>query len=217
MFHKSLSSNIDLCLNTILYFVGLQIPGNYKKIVNYGVSIKKISSYQNYDFIQIEKPNLSNLDVRFDKLDTIKGTSSFVVGYISKIIDLNITNNIFNSRIDRSNIKKIYLSIFNTFYKISGEEIFDFAIFNNQNIMFNCDYSKITSCFGLGSYAAIWDHQLFERDLALNNGYLYSYLSDKDNTSLIRNLENVLIAQFNKKEIFKNHLYINSLSIKHET
>ena len=54
-------------------------------------------------------------------------------------------------------------------------------------------------------------------NLYQNNGYLFSYLSDKDNTLLTRNLENVLIAQFNKKEIFKNHLYINSLSIKHET
>ena len=217
MINQSLSLNIDLCLNTILYLVGLQTHGNYKKIINYGVSIKKISSNKNYDFIQIEKPNLSNLHLKFDKLDPIKGSSSFVVGYISKIIDLNITNNIFNSRIYRSDIKQIYLSIFNTFYKISGEEIFDFAIFNNQNIMFNSDYSNVTSHFGLGSYAAIWDHQLFERDCALNNGYLFSYLSDKDNTLLTRNLENVLIAQFNKKEIFKNHLYINSLSIKHET
>ena len=189
----------------------------YKKILNYGVSIKKISSYKNYDFIQIEKPNLSNLDLKFDKLDPIKGSSSFVVGYISKIIDLNITNNIFNSRIYRSDIKQIYLSIFNTFYKINGEEIFDFAIFNNQNIMFNSDYSNVTSHFGLGSYAAIWDHQLFERDFALNNGYLYSFLAENDNTLLTRNLENVLIAQFNKKEIFKNHLFINSLSIKHKT
>ena len=217
MFNQSLSSNIDLCLNTILYLVGLQTPGNYKKILNYGVSIKKISSNKNYDFIQIEKPNLSNLDLKFDKLDPIKGSSSFVVGYISKIIDLNITNNIFNSRIYRSDIKQIYLSIFNPFYKISSEEIFDFAIFNNQNIMFNSDYSNVTSHFGLGSYAAIWDHQLFERDFALNNGYLYSFLSENDNTLLTRNLENVLIAQFNKKEIFKNHLFINSLSIKHKT
>ena len=217
MVNQSLSSNIDLCLNTILYLVGLQTHGNYKKIINYGVSIKKISSNKNYDFIQIEKPNLSNLHLKFDKLDPIKGSSSFVVGYISKIIDLNITNNIFNTRIHKSDIKQIYLSIFNTFYKISGEEIFDFAIFNNQNIMFNSDYSNVTSHFGLGSYAAIWDHQLFERDFTLNNGYLFSYLSDKDNTLLTRNLENVLIAQFNKKEIFKNHLYINSLSIKHET
>ena len=43
MVNQSLSSNIDLCLNTILYLVGLQTPGNYKKILNYGVSIKKIS------------------------------------------------------------------------------------------------------------------------------------------------------------------------------
>ena len=217
MFNQSLSSNIDLCLNTILYLVGLQTPGNYKKIVNYSVNIKKVSSYKDYEFIQIEKPNLSNLNLKFEKLDSIKGSSSFVVGYISKIIDLNVINNIFNTRIYRSDIKQIYLSIFNTFYKIGGEEIFDFAIFNNQNIMYNSDYTNVTSHFGLGSYAAIWDCQLFERDLVLNNGYLYSYLSDKDNTLLIRNLENVLIAQFNKKEIFKNHLYINSLSIKHET
>ena len=217
MVNQSLSSNIDLCLNTILYLVGLQIPGNYKKIINYGVNIKKVTSNKDYKFIQIEKPNLSNLNLKFEKLDSIKGSSSFVVGYISKIIDLNVINNIFNTRIYRSDIKQIYLSIFNTFYKIGGEEIFDFAIFNNQNIMYNSDYSNITSQFGLGSYAAIWDHQLFERDFALNNGYLYSYLSDKDNTLLTRNLENVLIAQFNKKEIFKNHLFINSLSIKHKT
>ena len=217
MFNQALSSNIDLCLNTILYLVGLQTPGNYKKIINYDVNIKKISSNNNCQFIQIEKPNLSNLDLKFDKLESIKGSNSFVIGYISKIIDLNITNNIINSRIYKSDIKQIYLSIFSTFYKISGEEIFDFAIFNNQNIMYNSDYSNVTSHFGLGSYAAIWDHQLFERDFALNNGYLYSYLSDKDNTLMMRNLENVLIAQFNKREIFKNHLFINSLSINHKT
>ena len=217
MVNQSLSSNIDLCLNTILYLVGLQTPGNYKKILNYGVNIKKVTCNKDYKFIQIEKPNLSNLNLKFDKLDSIKGSSSFVVGYISKIIDLNITNNIFNSRIFRSDIKQIYLSIFSTFYKIGGEEIFDFAIFNNQNIMYNSDYSNVTSHFGLGSYAAIWDHQLFERDFALNNGYLYSYLADKDNTLMMRNLENVLIAQFNKREIFKNHLFINSLSINHKT
>ena len=51
MVNQSLSSNIDLCLNTILYLVGLQTHGNYKKIINYGVSIKKISSNKNYDFI----------------------------------------------------------------------------------------------------------------------------------------------------------------------
>ncbi len=217
MFNQALSSNIDLCLNTILYLVGLQTPGNYKKIINYDVNIKKISSNNNCQFIQIEKPNLSNLDLKFDKLESIKGSNSFVIGYISKIIDLNITNNIINSRIYKSDIKQIYLSIFSTFYKISGEEVFDFAIFNNQNIMYNSDYSNVTSHFGLGSYAAIWDHQLFERDFALNNGYLYSYLSDKDNTLMMRNLENVLIAQFNKREIFKNHLFINSLSINHKT
>ena len=217
MVNQSLSSNIDLCLNTILYLVGLQTPGNYKKIVNYSVNIKKVTSNKDYEFIQIQKPNLSNLNLKFDKLDSIKGSSSFVVGYISKIIDLNIINNIFNSRIYRSDIKQIYLSIFNTFYKISGEEILDFAIFNNQNVMFNSDYSNVTSHFGLGSYAAIWDHQLFERDFVLSNGYLYSYLSDEVNTLLIRNLENVLIAQFNKKEILKNHLFINSLSIEHKT
>ena len=217
MFNQALSSNIDLCLNTILYLVGLQTPGNYKKIINYAVNIKKISSNNNCQFIQIEKPNLSNLDLKFDKLESIKGSNSFVIGYISKIIDLNITNNIINSRIYKSDIKQIYLSIFSTFYKISGEEVFDFAIFNNQNIMYNSDYSNVTSHFGLGSYAAIWDHQLFERDFALNNGYLYSYLADKDNTLMMRNLENVLIAQFNKREIFKNHLFINSLSINHKT
>ena len=217
MFNQALSSNIDLCLNTILYLVGLQTPGNYKKIINYDVNIKKISSNNNCQFIQIEKPNLSNLDLKFDKLESIKGSNSFVIGYISKIIDLNITNNIINSRIYKSDIKQIYLSIFSTFYKISGEEVFDFAIFNNQNIMYNSDYSNVTSHFGLGSYAAIWDHQLFERDFALNNGYLYSYLADKDNTLMMRNLENVLIAQFNKREIFKNHLFINSLSINHKT
>ena len=67
MVNQSLSSNIDLCLNTILYLVGLQTHGNYKKIINYGVSIKKISSNKNYDFIQIEKQNLSNLNLKFDK------------------------------------------------------------------------------------------------------------------------------------------------------
>ena len=51
--------------------------------------------------------------------------------------------------------------------------------------MFNSDYSNVTSHFGLGSYAAIWDHQLFERDFALNNGYLYSFLAENDNTLLL--------------------------------
>ena len=210
MSDKIISSNSKICKNTILYFLGMQMPENYKYLINFQINLKKII-YSGRHFNQIVTPNLSELNYNFKKLDPISGVNTFVIGYIAKIIDINILNILPNSKLSPSYIKKIYTDILDKFYNTNGSEILDYIIFNNKNLTLNKNLYKFTLDFGVGSFAAILDYIEFEKYNNLSQVHLYNFLKEKDNTNLINKLEATLYVQFNNNEIKKNQLSINSL------
>jgi len=207
---KIISSNSKICKNTILYFLGMQIPENYKYLINFQINLKKLINSGQY-FNQIVTPNFSDLNYKFKKLDPILGVNTFVIGYIAKIIDINILNILPKTKLSPSNIKKIYFDTLDKIYNVNGSEILNYIIFNNKNLTLNKNIHKFTLNFGVGSFAAILDYIEFQKYNNLNQVHLYNFLKEKDNENLINKLNATLYVQFNNKEIDKNKLFINSL------
>ena len=70
MSDKIISSNSKICKNTILYFLGMQIPENYKYLINFQINLKKLINSGQY-FNQIVTPNFSDLNYNFKKTDIV--------------------------------------------------------------------------------------------------------------------------------------------------
>ena len=79
--------NLEICRNTILYLLAIQIPGN-ENIFNFKFKISKGVSPVNSYFNQIEEPNLTIRNYKLARLELIQGADKFVFGYFSKLIDI---------------------------------------------------------------------------------------------------------------------------------
>ena len=202
--------NLEICRNTILYLLANQIPGN-ENINDDKIKITKGVSPILSNFYQIEKPNLILKDTVLIKVDLIQGADKFVFGYISKLIDIYIMNNYPKFIAKKSQIPSMFKSVLNNFYSIKGSEILQYLIVDNHEFIENDNANKNIQKFGLGSYAALFDYQKFEDNLNCKPEFLFLYLTKKKDI-IINILEENLIHQINKKEIYKNDLYIITIS-----
>ena len=202
--------NLEICKNTILYLLAIQIPNNtnINKLKN-KIS-KGISPTSNF-FYQIEEPNLITSNQKFVHIDLIEGADKFVFGYVSKLIDIYIMNNYSKFIVKRIQILSMFKSVFHYFYKLSGSEMLHYLVVDNQEFIENDDANLNIQRFGLGSFAALYDYQKFEENKTYLPEFLSLYLI-KSKQLIINTLEKKLIAQINNKEIYKNDLYITTIS-----
>jgi hypothetical protein len=202
--------NLEICKNTILYLLAIQIPGN-SKILNYKSKITKGTSPASTNFYQIVSPNLIMNNQKFTKLNIIDAADTFVKGYIAKMTDIYIMNNYTKFIAKKSQVPSMYRSVLNNFYFLSGSELLYYITLDNEQFIGN-DYADTgIQRFGLGSFAALYDYENFEKNnLSLPN-FLNLYLT-KNKDLIIQILEDKLIDHINKKEIYKNDLYITTLA-----
>ena len=202
--------NLEKCKNTILYLLAIQIPGNeailsFEKKVSRGIS--PASTY----FNQIVEPNLITTNHKIIHIDLIQGADKFILGYISKLTDIYIMNNYSKFIAKKSQIPSMFRSIFQNFYKLHGSEILHYLVVDNQEFIENDNANKNIQKFGLGSFAALYDYKKFEEDKKYLPEFLFSYLTKQKNI-IINIIEDSLIDQINKKDIYKNDLYITTIS-----
>ena len=202
--------NLEICRNTILYLLASQIPGN-ENIINFKIKISKGVSPVNSCFNQIEEPNLIIRDQKLVRLELIQGADKFVFGYISKLTDIYIMNNYSKFIAKNSQIPSIFRTILNNFYSLSGSEMLHYLIIDNQEFIENDRVNQSIQKFSLGSYAALFDYQKFEDNSDHKPKFLFLYLTEQKNI-ILNILEDNLLDQINKKEIYKNDLYITTIS-----
>ena len=202
--------NLEICRNTILYLLASQIPGN-ENIINFKIKISKGVSPVTSCFNQIEEPNLIIRDQKLVRLELIQGADKFVFGYISKLTDIYIMNNYSKFIAKNSQIPSIFITILNNFYSLSGSEMLHYLIIDNQEFIENDRVNQSIQKFSLGSYAALFDYQKFEDNSDHKPKFLFLYLTEQKNI-ILNILEDNLLDQINKKEIYKNDLYITTIS-----
>jgi len=202
--------NLEICRNTILYLLASQIPGN-ENIINFKIKISKGVSPVSSCFNQIEEPNLIIRDQKLVRLELIQGADKFVFGYISKLTDIYIMNNYSKFIAKNSQIPSIFRTILNNFYSLSGSEMLHYLIIDNQEFIENDRVNQGIQKFSLGSYAALFDYQKFEDNSDHKPKFLFLYLTEQKNI-ILNILEDNLLDQINKKEIYKNDLYITTIS-----
>lgn len=202
--------NLEICRNTILYLLASQIPGN-ENIINFKIKISKGVSPVTSCFNQIEEPNLIIRDQKLVRLELIQGADKFVFGYISKLTDIYIMNNYSKFIAKNSQIPSIFRTILNNFYSLSGSEMLHYLIIDNQEFIENDRVNQSIQKFSLGSYAALFDYQKFEDNSDHKPKFLFLYLTEQKNI-ILNILEDNLLDQINKKEIYKNDLYITTIS-----
>jgi len=202
--------NLEICRNTILYLLASQIPGN-ENIINFKIKISKGVSPVSSCFNQIEEPNLIIRDQKLVRLELIQGADKFVFGYISKLTDIYIMNNYSKFIAKNSQIPSIFRTILNNFYSLSGSEMLHYLIIDNQEFIENDRVNQSIQKFSLGSYAALFDYQKFEDNSDHKPKFLFLYLTEQKNI-ILNILEDNLLDQINKKEIYKNDLYITTIS-----
>ena len=202
--------NLEICRNTILYLLASQIPGN-ENIINFKIKISKGVSPVTSCFNQIEEPNLIIRDQKLVRLELIQGADKFVFGYISKLTDIYIMNNYSKFIAKNSQIPSIFGTILNNFYSLSGSEMLHYLIIDNQEFIENDRVNQSIQKFSLGSYAALFDYQKFEDNSDHKPKFLFLYLTEQKNI-ILNILEDNLLDQINKKEIYKNDLYITTIS-----
>ena len=93
--------NLDLCKNTILYFLALQIPGNRQNVLNHHCKATNFISSAGTVVKNIEVPNLLIAEKGLSKIDLVDGVDPFVIGYLAKTIDIGIINN-FNKFVTKN-------------------------------------------------------------------------------------------------------------------
>ena len=202
--------NLEICRNTILYLLASQIPGN-ENIINFKIKISKGVSPVTSCFNQIEEPNLIIRDQKLVRLELIQGADKFVFGYISKLTDIYIMNNYSKFIAKNSQIPSIFGTILNNFYSLSGSEMLHYLIIDNQEFIENDRVNQGIQKFSLGSYAALFDYLKFEDNSDHKPKFLFLYLTEQKNI-ILNILEDNLLDQINKKEIYKNDLYITTIS-----
>ena len=202
--------NLEICKNTILYLLASQIPGN-ENVISSNIKISKGISPASSAFKQIEKPNLILEGKRLVPIDLIQGADKFVFGYISKLTDIYVMNNYTKFIAKNSQIPSMFKSILHNFYAIRGSEMLHYLILDNQEFIENDDANLNIQRFGLGSYAALFDYQRFEDNLRCKPNFLFMYLT-KQKDIIVDILKENLINQINKKEIYKNDLYITTIA-----
>lgn len=202
--------NLEICKNTILYILSIQIPGNFniaklKPRITIGISPASTNFYQ------IEKPNLIMNNQKFTHIELFDAADTFVLGYLAKLIDIYVMNNYSKFIAKKSQIPCMYRSILNNFYSLSGGEILHYIITDNEQFIENDNAGLNIQRFGIGSFAALHDYQKFENNKAVYPKFLNLYLT-KHKDIIIKILEERLIEQIDKKEIYKNDLYITTLA-----
>ena len=110
-----------------------------------------------------------------------------------------------------SQIPSIFRTILNNFYSLSGSEMLHYLIIDNQEFIENDRVNQSMQKFSLGSYAALFDYQKFEDNSDHKPKFLFLYLTEQKNI-ILDILEDNLLDQINKKEIYKNDLYITTIS-----
>ena len=115
--------NLELCKNTILYLLALQIPGNREGILQDDFKASNFSSSAGTVVKNIEVPNLLIAEKGLSKIDLVDGADPFVIGYLAKTIDIGIINN-FNKFVTKNiHIPMMFRSIISNFYVINSSEI----------------------------------------------------------------------------------------------
>ena len=202
--------NLEICKNTILYFLGSQVPGN-ESILEGEIKLSKGISPASTQFYEIEEPNLIMMDKKIMHIDLIDAADTFVMGYISKTIDIYVMNNYSKFIAKKSQIPSMYRSIFQYFYSLTGSEVLHYIIRHNEQFIENDNANIGIQRFGLGSFAALYDYQKFEIDKYSKPSFLLLYLIKSKNL-IIKIIEEQLIEQIEKKNIYKNDLYITTLA-----
>ena len=75
--------NLDLCKNSILYLLALQIPGNREGILQDDFKASNFSSSAGTVVKNIEVPNLLIAEKGLSKIDLVDGADPFVIGYLA--------------------------------------------------------------------------------------------------------------------------------------
>jgi len=209
---NSLFKNLNFYRNSILFFVGIQIPDNYENIKNFQYEFTKLELPNRKFFFQITKPNFSEIKFKFIKLDLVLGVNSFVLGYISKIIDIYISYSLNYHVQNKYQTHKFYELIFDDLYCVPGNEILDFLILNNKSLVENKNANKSLLNFGIGSFAALYDYSTFLKNNNKFNTFLGCYLNNENKKLLIRNIEKILIDNIYKKKLLLSDLFINNIN-----
>ena len=207
--------NLDLCKNTILYLLALQIPGNRESILKHDFKASNLISSAGTVVKNIEVPNLLIAEKGLSKLDLVDGVDPFVIGYLAKTIDIGIINN-FNKFVTKNiQIPMMFRSIISNFYVINSSEILFNITQNNYYFIKQIDPDPTTLKFGLGSYAALIDYLNFEREKYQSRENLFHYLTC-NKKKVMKNIESGLNQQITNNDIYKNDLYISTLlEIRH--
>ena len=145
------------------------------------------------------------------EVDLLDGADKFVLGYISKFIDIYVMNNYNKFITKNSQVPPMFRSVLKNFYKLRGSEMLHYVVLDNQEFIENDNANLSVQRFGLGSYAALHDYQKFEDDKNSKPEFLYLYLTKQKNI-IINILEEILIEQIKNKEIYKKNLYITTIS-----
>ena len=207
--------NLDLCKNTILYLLALQIPGNRESILKHDFKVSNLISSAGTVVKNIEVPNLLIAEKGLSKLDLVDGVDPFVIGYLAKTIDIGIINN-FNKFVTKNiQIPMMFRSIISNFYVINSSEILFNITQNNFYFIKQTDPDPTTLKFGLGSYAALIDYLNFERENYQSRENLFHYLTC-NKKKVMKDIESGLNQQITNNDIYKNDLYISTLlEIRH--
>ena len=207
--------NLDLCKNTILYLLALQIPGNRESILKHDFKASNLISSAGTVVKNIEVPNLLIAEKGLSKLDLVDGVDPFVIGYLAKTIDIGIINN-FNKFVTKNiQIPMMFRSIISNFYVINSSEILFNITQNNYYFIKQTDPDPTTLKFGLGSYAALIDYLNFERENHQSRENLFHYLTC-NKKKVMKDIESGLNQQITNNDIYKNDLYISTLlEIRH--
>ena len=207
--------NLDLCKNTILYLLAIQIPGNREGILKDDFKASNLISSAGTVVKNIEVPNLLIAEKGLSKLDLVDGVDPFVIGYLAKTIDIGIINN-FNKFVTKNiQTPMMFRSIISNFYVINSSEILFNITQNNYYFIKQTDPDPTTLKFGLGSYASLIDYLNFESSNHQSRDSLFYYLTC-NKKKIIKDIESELNQQITKNDIYKNDLYISTLlEIRH--
>lgn len=201
--------NLEICRNSILYFLLIQIPGN-ENIISSKKKFSKNKSPAGTLFYQVDEPKLTLSDININKIDLIDAADKFVLGYISKFIDIYVMNNYSKFIAKKSQVSSMYRSIFHSMYILSGAEILHYMINDNNEFIENDNANFNIQRFGIGSFAALYDYLQFTDDEITLPSFLNLYLT-RSKDLILKVLEEKLIEQINKKDIYKNDLYITTI------
>ena len=202
--------NLNLCKNTILYLLAIQIPGNRKQLLESSPKVIQLNSSAGTIFKQVANPNFTYLELKLINLDLVDGVDAFVIGYLAKTIDIGIMNNYQKFIAKNTQIPLMFRSIINNFYVIDGSEILCNIIQNNHYFIRQTAPDSTTLKFGLGSYAALNDYIKFEKNSSFFPKYLHLYLTHKKNI-IMSDIEEQLNHEIYNKTIYKNDLFITTL------